>query len=47
VTVTISIGYALRGKQHDSLEEVLKSADQQLYEAKKKGRNRVEPAATG
>lgn len=41
VSVTISIGLAERSQEHSGPEEVTKAADGQLYEAKKKGRNRL------
>ncbi|MDH3973772.1 MAG: GGDEF domain-containing protein [Deltaproteobacteria bacterium] len=41
VSVTISIGAAQKGKAMKKPEEVVKSADQALYRAKKGGRNRV------
>jgi diguanylate cyclase (GGDEF)-like protein len=41
LSVTISIGYAARDGEHRSPESVVKAADQALYRAKKKGRNRV------
>jgi len=40
--VTLSIGVAESGDAEDSYEEALKRADQALYAAKNKGRNRVE-----
>jgi diguanylate cyclase (GGDEF)-like protein len=42
VAVTISAGCADRGEPRRSAGEVLKLADQALYKAKEKGRNRVE-----
>ncbi len=39
--ITVSIGIAQRDKQNKNPEEVIKAADQALYKAKKKGRNRV------
>ncbi|MCK7595407.1 GGDEF domain-containing protein [Pseudomarimonas salicorniae] len=42
VSVTISAGCADRGEERRSAGEVLKLADQALYKAKEKGRNRVE-----
>lgn len=44
VSVTVSIGVALGGSS-DAPSEVIKRADQALYQAKKKGRNRVTMAA--
>jgi len=41
VSVTISIGVAVRGEGRRNVGEVLKAADQALYRAKGKGRNRV------
>ena len=41
VNVTISVGCAVRGTDRRSPAEVLKAADQALYRAKAKGRNRV------
>lgn len=41
IPVTMSIGIAIR-EQFDSLDKTLKTADDNLYQAKKKGRNRVE-----
>ncbi|WPP00333.1 GGDEF domain-containing protein [Pseudomonas sp. HR96] len=45
VSVTISIGVAERLVEHRTAEEVLKSADQALYNAKGAGRNCVVPYA--
>lgn len=42
--VTLSIGVAHYRGQYKSLEEFFKTADQALYKAKKKGRNRIEKA---
>jgi len=45
--VTISIGVAARVPQgDDSPEALLRSADEKLYEAKRRGRNRVEVAGS-
>ncbi|MFV8834041.1 diguanylate cyclase [Aquisalimonas sp.] len=41
VHVTISIGVAERTRDTPSAEDVIKAADEALYRAKKKGRNRV------
>ena len=41
VQITISIGLANPNKRTKTVEDVLKLADQALYEAKRKGRNRV------
>lgn len=41
VSVTISVGCAVRGADRRNPSEVLKAADQALYRAKAKGRNRV------
>lgn len=41
VNVTISIGVARKSRQLNNYEEVIKSADNLLYKAKKKGRNCV------
>ncbi|HET9485520.1 MAG TPA: GGDEF domain-containing protein [Xanthomonadales bacterium] len=41
VSVTISVGCAVRGGDRRNASEVLKAADQALYRAKAKGRNRV------
>jgi diguanylate cyclase (GGDEF)-like protein len=40
---TVSIGVGVFDHQQDSLRELLKKADDQLYQAKNNGRNRVEP----
>jgi len=39
--VTISIGVAERTAHHESVSDVMKSADQALYRAKKAGRNQI------
>lgn len=44
--ITISLGVAHWGRQERGVEEVLKSADEMLYKAKRAGRNRVEVAET-
>ena len=41
VSVTISIGLAERSDEQGTAEDVIKLADQQLYRAKKTGRNRL------
>ena len=41
VQITISIGLANPSKKAKTAEEVIKLSDQALYEAKRKGRNRV------
>ena len=41
VHVTVSIGIAVRDAQSRAVSDVLKAADQALYRAKAKGRNRV------
>jgi diguanylate cyclase (GGDEF)-like protein len=41
VSVTVSAGCAARSNERRSVGEVLKAADQALYKAKEKGRNRV------
>lgn len=45
VPVTISIGLAGLADQDDSLDKILKRADEALYAAKREGRNRVVRAA--
>ncbi|MDX1795637.1 MAG: GGDEF domain-containing protein [Hydrogenovibrio sp.] len=39
--VTVSFGLAQKSKEHGKPEDVMKSADEALYQAKKAGRNRV------
>jgi diguanylate cyclase (GGDEF)-like protein len=43
VKCTVSIGAAAFDPQQDALKDLLKKADDQLYQAKNNGRNRVEP----
>jgi len=40
--VTVSIGVAENQAKYNSTQDIMKSADNALYKAKKKGRNRVE-----
>jgi diguanylate cyclase (GGDEF)-like protein len=40
-SVTISIGISSVGRDHNTPEKLLKAADNELYEAKEKGKNRV------
>jgi diguanylate cyclase (GGDEF)-like protein len=42
LNVTVSIGVAEKQTKHSSTQDIMKSADNALYKAKKKGRNRVE-----
>jgi len=42
LNVTVSIGLAEKEAKHSSTQDIMKSADDALYKAKKKGRNRVE-----
>jgi diguanylate cyclase (GGDEF)-like protein len=42
LNVTVSIGVAEKQDRHNSTQDIMKSADNALYKAKKKGRNRVE-----
>jgi diguanylate cyclase (GGDEF)-like protein len=46
LSVTVSIGVAEPGTRNRQPEQVIQSADQALYRAKQKGRNRVELAST-
>lgn len=43
VKSTVSIGVAVFDPQQDLLKDLLKNADDQLYQAKNNGRNRIEP----
>ncbi|MDD2265324.1 GGDEF domain-containing protein [Sulfuricurvum sp.] len=43
ISVSVSIGAAER-KDYPSLKALMKGADERLYSAKRKGRNRIEPA---
>jgi len=45
VSVTVSIGVAEPGSRWSDAEQVVRAADQALYRAKRKGRNRVEIAS--
>ena len=42
LNVTVSIGVAEKQAKYNSTQDIMKSADDALYKAKKKGRNRVE-----
>jgi diguanylate cyclase (GGDEF)-like protein len=42
LNVTVSIGIAENQAKYNSTQDIMKSADNALYKAKKKGRNRVE-----
>jgi diguanylate cyclase (GGDEF)-like protein len=46
LSVTVSIGVAEPSTRYRQPEQVIQAADQALYRAKHKGRNRVEPAST-
>ena len=46
LSVTVSIGIAEPGTRNRQPEQVIQAADQALYRAKQKGRNRVELAST-
>jgi diguanylate cyclase (GGDEF)-like protein len=41
ITITLSIGITIYQKEDQKIEDILKRADQALYEAKAQGRNRV------
>jgi two-component system, cell cycle response regulator len=41
LTITLSIGVAALGQQGDRADDILKRADNALYQAKREGRNRV------
>ncbi len=42
IPFTVSIGVATRKPNEKDLEAIMKRADEALYQAKEKGRNRVE-----
>ncbi|HAF62440.1 MAG TPA: hypothetical protein DCK95_08950 [Anaerolineaceae bacterium] len=42
ISVTISLGVTRLSSERETLQEIIATADQALYEAKQKGRNRVE-----
>lgn len=42
ITVTLSLGVAISGRQLPDMEDILRAADAALYRAKRAGRNRVE-----
>jgi diguanylate cyclase (GGDEF)-like protein len=44
--VTTSVGIAVLSAEHDKPEALLRAADHNLYQAKLRGRNRVEPQAS-
>ncbi len=41
VKITVSVGGAIFSSESDSVEDVVKAADQAMYRAKRDGRNRV------
>ncbi len=41
IRVTISVGVAMLGEQDRASTDLIKRADEKLYEAKRGGRNRV------
>jgi PleD family two-component response regulator len=43
ISISISIGVAQRS-DYPSLKALIHGADERLYDAKRKGRNRVEPS---
>jgi two-component system cell cycle response regulator len=45
LSITVSVGISSLGGTEESVEDLLKRADQALYRAKREGRNRVSLAA--
>ena len=43
---SVSVGITLNHDTHESAEDLLREADEQLYAAKRSGRNRVAPPAS-
>jgi two-component system cell cycle response regulator len=41
ISTTVSIGVSTLGQKHESTEQLIEDADRALYEAKRRGRNRV------